>query len=575
MKRVLTVIVVGIMLSMSVLATSAAESITPSEVNYEASFRDATLIFLGNKKKVEWNVGDKYFLHYTVERVEKNKTTQSGMIVTPDPSATYPYLKGGMRFMNSSIICEEGYTYFFRFEVTESGLKYVAGKAKGGESSYLQFPHTYGELKTKVPYFGIWIAEGEGFTGKLSHIRCYDEYGTDLGIYAPASSNIDIEDMVAAKGIDHTYSFSLKNAPTISFGNSKKTESNVVFLEYKVSNVEAKNVNQSGALMTSNPGTTYPHGGDGYLNYSPHNTKSPTKLLSEGASYLVRFERGEEKFDVLVKRTLADGTVDYFAFSEYAGKYQNNYGYVGMWIGEICSVTADFTEVKCYDAKGNNLGIRTNKGVNIKHFGNLEDYTQCEAVYYCKETDTFISLDDECNATRRLDGDKSANQGTYFIREAVMTLKIGEEEEQFKYYYNAFTDTEGNRYVRLKEYDVTFKSRFMGGDVIETVKVTAENGYKVTEPQVPSKEGRTFAYWQDSEGHKYDFDEVVMDSMELYAKWEGEQEWALTEVIGSKSNAMTIVIVAMTSIVLAGGTTAGIFYIRKGNRHDSKKKKDS
>ena len=557
----------------SPISAQAEEKIIPSTVDYEVTLRDASLVFIGNERAVDWEVGDKYFLTYTVDSVEKNETIQSGMIVTSDPEGTHPYLNGGMRFAQQSLVCEAGYTYFFRFEVTKDGLEYVAAKAKGEESSYVEFPYTTGEIKTEGPYFGVWIGEGGSVTAELTHVRCYDEKGTDLGIYTPAASQISISDMTAAEGVNHTYEFSLSEARCISFGNARKTDSDVAFLEYTVSNVDAKDVDQSGVNMTNAPTEVYPHGNNmGYLNYTPHNADNPTKLLTEEAHYLVRFERGKESYEVLVKRTLADGTVDYFSFSNWFGTYNANFGYVAMWIGENCSVTADFTEVKCYDGEGNNLGIQTNKSVKVSHFGELEDYSQCAAVYYCKETDTFISLDDECNASRRVDGEESASQGTYAIEQAVMTLRIGDEKEEFDYTYNAFKDKDGNKYIRLTESTVTFKTRFMGGDVIETALVTAEDGFKLTEPDDPKQEGRTFAYWQTGDGKEYDFDEVVMKNMDLYASWDGEGEWALTSALGVSSNVWTVVIVATVCAVLIGGTVTGVIFINRGKKDDSTKK---
>lgn len=558
------------------ISVQAKEKIIPSTVDYEVNLRDASLVFIGNERAVDWKVGDKYFLTYTVSNVAKNDTIQSGMVVTSEREGTHPYLKGGMLFDQSSLICEAGYTYFFRFEVTEDGVEYVAAKAKGEESAYIEFPFITGELKTKGPYFGIWIGEGGSVTAELTHVRCYNEKGIDLGIYAPAASKISIEDMTPVEGVNHTYSFSLEEARCISFGNARKTDSDVIFLEYEVSNVSAKDVDQSGTNMTNAPTAVYPHADNmGYLNYTPHSVEDPTKLLTEGARYLVRFERGKEDYEVLVKRTLSNGTVDYFSFSNWFGMYNSNFGYAAMWIGENCSVTADFTNVKCYDEEGKNLGIQTNQNVKISHFGELEDYSQCAAVYYCKKTDTFISLDDECNASRRVDGEDVSSQGTYTIEQAVMTLRIGEETEKFDYTYNAFKDSDGNKYIRLTESTVTFKSRFMGGEVIETMQVTAADGFKVTEPSTPEKEGRTFAYWQTGKGKEYDFDEVVTENMDLYAAWNGDGEWALTSILGVQSNALTVVIVALVCVVLVGGTIAGVVFISRGKNDGSTKKEKS
>ena len=385
-----------LMLVSTCLITQAEEErITPSTVNYEVTFRDTPLVFLGNKTPVEWKVGKKYFLTYTVSEVVKDEVSQSGLLITTDENETYPYLKGGMYCKNEALISRPGYTYFFRFEVTEKGLEYVAIEAKGEKSRYLRLPNEVENLNMEAPYFGIWMAGG-ALSATFTHIRCYDEYGTDLGIYAPNAAAIDINDMTPIDGVNHSYSFSLKEASYVAFGNSYKTKSDVVFLEYTVQNVRAKDVTQSGALMTNAPTETWPHGNKrGCLNCNIHEDGDTTKLLDEEARYLVRFQRESEKFSVLVKCTRKDKTEEYFSFSIYDGVYRDDFPYVAMWFGEMCSVTADFKDVKCYDGTGKNLGIQTNTGVPVIHYRELEDYSQCEAVYYCKENNTFISLDDE------------------------------------------------------------------------------------------------------------------------------------------------------------------------------------
>lgn len=290
------------------------EKITPSNVYYDVTIRDKTFVYIGNKKDVEWKVGDSYFMTYTVKSMEKDGTKQCGLMNTSDRDADYPYLTGTMHFAQESLLLEEGYTYFLRFDVTEDGFSYTAGKAMEDESHYVKLPHVYGEVKTKNPYFGIWLGEGEGATVELTKVSCYDMEGTDLGIYAPKASKISISEMVPRDDVNHRYSFSMENASCIAFGNARKTQSEGIFLEYTISNCEAKEVTQSGAAMSNAPTERYPHAKVGYLNYAFHDTTEECDLITEGAHYLVRFERGDKSFEVLVKRTTKDGEVDYFTY---------------------------------------------------------------------------------------------------------------------------------------------------------------------------------------------------------------------------------------------------------------------
>jgi len=555
----------------------AEEKIVPSTKNYDLTYYDDAIVYIGNKNPVKWKEGEVYFLHYTVEQVSENETTQSGVIVTADNTDTYPFLKGAMYFDNEALICEEGYTYFFRFEVTKTGFKYIAAKAKDEQSEYFSFSQVTGEVKTKGPYFGIWMAEGGNLSAKLKDVRCYDKNGTDLGIYAPTASSVTEADLKPLKGIDHTYAFSMDKAQCVAFGNARRTASDVIFLEYTINNVVAEGISQSGTIANDAPTAQYPHGDDmGLLFYQENNEKQRCMLITEGASYLVRFQRLEHTYDVFVKRTQTNGKTDYFSFSAPGGVYNKEFSYVSMWIGEMCSLTADFSNVKCYDGKGNNLAIQTNQGVVVQHFGNLEDYSQCEAVYYCKENNTFISLDDGCNASKRLGAEEVAKAGTYSIREGIMTLKIGDEIEEFDYTYNAFVSKDDSRYVRLKDTEVTFYSKHIDGKVIETVKVTAKNGFKVSKPSEPSEKGFKFLRWETGDNQEYEFNQVVLETTDLFAAWEGEQEWILTSMLGANSKLATTIAVSITCVTLLAGTATYIILknVRRKKNGSTKKETD-
>ena len=556
------------MLFFGTMTVQAEETIKHSTVDYDASFYDAGEIFIGNEKAVDWEVGDKYFLHYTVTEVTKDDTNQSGVIVTTAPEHNFPHEKGGMHFGTDVPITEEGWTYLFRFEVTESGLKYIAGKAKGTESSYVQFPFAVGELKTKGPYFGVWISgtEGQTLTAKFRNIRCYDEYGNDLGIIAPKATQIRESDMNSLD-VAHSYSFSVANVACFAFGGAKYSKSDVIILEYTVSNVKAQNVTQSGAEFTNAPTAYYPHTiGMGHLKFDFNTDKEPAKLITEGASYLVRFERQKDTFNVLTKRTMPNGAVDYFTFAINEGSYNPDFGYVAMWIGQECDFSADFTNVKCYDGKGNNLGVQTNKGVIVTHYGDLEDYTQCAADYYCKENQTIITLNKECDASVKCVGETKGTSGVYSIREGILKLKVNNAEEEYSYAYEYIKDAEGNKYVRLRENSVTFVSKSIGGEVLSTEIVSAETGWKVAKPEDPTGGNGKFTGWVDGSNKEYDFNEIVTEAKILYATWDGDQEWEVLQSLINGSN-WTLVITGVVCILLIGGTvTASILFIRRRSK---------
>lgn len=566
-------VLMSILLLVGNFQVQAEETIKPSTKNYKVSLRDASNVFIGNEKKVDWKEGDLYFMTYTVSEVTKNKNFQSGLIATTDPNETNPYTKGSMQYVQENIFCEEGYTYFFRIEVLKDGWTYVVAKAKGDESEYIELPNVEGSLKGDMPYFGVWLGEGEGITAKLTRVRCYDKDGNDLGVNAPKATTIDESELVALDGVEHTYSFSVKDAYCVAFSNSKETDADQIFMEYTISNVKASKVNQSGAIMSNAPTEGYPHAREGMLNYSTYDEKQISPLVTEGAKYLFCFKRGKDKFDVLVKRTLPNGSVDYIAFPYNWGNYKQNLKYVSVWIGEMCSLTADFTDVKCYDKDGNNLGIQTNKGVKVTHYGELEDYSRCEAVYYCKENRTFLSLDDEKNASKYIDGEKKAEQGTYTIQDAVMTLSVGDEKETFDYYYNECVDKDGNCYERMKEYSVTYHSERLSGDVIEQVTVKAKDGFKASKPKTPTNKDKRFVTWVTGQNEEYDFDEVVTEAIDLYATWEGEDERAIAQLIKLNENMTPILVTIFACVILVAGTVVIIIKM-KGRKKNGIKKED-
>lgn len=574
LKRILALIFCAVIL-VSGFSVQAEENIKPSTKDYEIQFRDANTAYVGSDKAVKWEVGDKYFLHYTVKKVTHNSNTQSGVYVTSDKTEAYPYKKGGMRYSTESLICEEGYTYFFRFEVTEKGLKYVAARSNGDKSEYFDFAKKTGDINTPGPYFGIWIGAGGTLSAELTHVKCYDENGTDLGVYAPSATNLKESD-IKSLNVDHSYSFSLKKSRAVFFGSARKSDSKTIFLEYTIKNVQIENVGQVGPLITMSPNTTNPYEiGKGYLNYQNEAEGVPFKLLTEGAHYIVCFRRAEGKLETLVKRTLPSGKTDYFSFPLYYGTYSEDFDYVGIWVSKWkgkSSLTADFTNVKCYDAKGNNLAIQTNKGVVIKHYGNLEDYSLCQDTYYCRAKNNFINLNDDCTATIRQDGDNAEKVGSYYIRDSIMHLAVDNKKEQFTYYYNSFADNEGNKYIRLDDTRVTFYSNEIGGEEIETVTVTAKEGFKATEPSQPKAEGKDFVYWCTGDGQKYDFNTVVTGPLNLYAVWDGE-EGILTGIFDDDFVLQPVVIVAILCTILIAGTVIVISITNRRKKHAKGKPK--
>ena len=410
-KRLICVMAISCMLIGSVLPVGAVESfeeignVTPSNVAYKVDLVGGFNNFLSNEKPVDLTPGKRYYMTYTVESMPKNELSQNGVALTNDKESKYPYTSGVMKYKNqSNLLFEEGYTYFYRVEVTEEGFDYVIAKGNADGSSWIELPNVFSSTTKGLQYFGIWTAgTGEkSITATLTRVLCYDEEGNDLGISIKGFGNASAyrTNVFNAKETDHYYEFSLKDAPYVVFSNNRPTDAKVVYMSYKTENVELNTATHSGVVYTKNASGNDPHGGgNGILNF---NSCNGSPLVSEGAEFLIRIEVVGESIKTIVRKTI-NGKEEMFSFSGYYGGYNAEAKFFAWWFGNNANarLTADFKNVRIYDEKGNNLGVKlnsSNSGVQVFHYGNLEDYTYCEGDYYCKENDTLVMLDDECHA---------------------------------------------------------------------------------------------------------------------------------------------------------------------------------
>ena len=218
--RGICLLVCALVICTSLPVLAEDEQIKISDKEYAVTLNDATALFLGNEKQVSNEVGSKVFLTYTVESVTKNTAAQSGFIGTMDNKAEYPYIDGkGRMYVESeekgSRLFEQGYTYVFRFERTEDGFEYQAAKLKGDKAEKIVLKgYTAAPEEEIYKYYGIWVS-GMGdqrVSAILNHVRCYDEYGNDLGVYGNDTQGVIVVkegEMKANSAVDHTYSFSL------------------------------------------------------------------------------------------------------------------------------------------------------------------------------------------------------------------------------------------------------------------------------------------------------------------------------------------------------------------------------
>lgn len=174
-------------------AQAAEEQIKVGEKEYAVVLNDAANAFIGNKTPVSGAVGTKVFLTYTVHKVNSDYATTSGVLATTRADGTWPTAYGSNPWSSTprelgGLLFKEGYTYIYRFERTEEGFAYQALKMKDDKVSNIQF--TKGTLLNDAyPYYGIWTGgtSNDTVNAVLTHVRCYDENGNDLGL----KSNLD------------------------------------------------------------------------------------------------------------------------------------------------------------------------------------------------------------------------------------------------------------------------------------------------------------------------------------------------------------------------------------------------
>lgn len=91
----------------------------------------------------------------------------------------------------------------------------------------------------------------------------------------------------------------------------------------------------------------------------------------------------------------------------------------------------------------------------------------------------------------------------------------------------------------------------------------AAGGYRAKKPDNPVSEGRNFQGWVDGTGKEYDFNEIVTESITLYATWDGEAEYQKVNSSISNQLTSTMAVIAICSLLVIGTSIASVLYVRK------------
>ena len=196
--------------------------------------------------------------------------------------------------------------------------------------------------------------------------------------------------------------------------------------------------------------------------------------------------------------------------------------------------------------------------------GEIENYSKSKAVYYCKENDEFIVLSDDNKAIKQL-GNKKEEATYKILNRDELYLVFEDGKETYNYTSLLIKDEKENQYKRMKDSTVTFVT----GEEETEVSVDATSGYRVSEPEAPTKKDNTFKGWYLSDDTAFDFDTVVTESITLYAKWEdGDGNEYLAQTFKhSTNNSSMVIAIAASAVILAGFGTGCTILVKRGKNH--------
>lgn len=553
--------------------TVCASAVAVSNQEYEVFFAGRHSQFLCNKKSAGNAVGTEYYLTYTVKSVASSGS-QNGFLGTCAPEEQFPYIDGnGLLYYQQRKSEKEtpellmaGYTYFVKFTVTDTGYRYLAARAKDDSSEYIviESKAAVGDRKdTNYGYFGLWF--GDGVTdAHLTDVRFYDAAGNDLGVWSPRSlaNVVKCGEVEKDTKVDHWYRVAATEQINLAISNQLPLTTDRMVVEFTVAEAEST-CTQAGIALSNYPQNTYPHA-NGLLKYESVAEGENSFLLEPGAEYLLVLDKGNFGFSAYVQIT-KNGETTTKVFPNISGAYDKDAQFFSLWFGTGQNGKSSFVfeNVKIYDGTSNNLGVQANNSnVQIRHFGSMLDYAACEAVYYCKETGAIYTLYKDNTLTYEEGGNKK--EGTYSVRNNQITIVISGESKTYDYLYSGFTAENSQYFKRLYTYQVKFVAGNGSEDQIQIMDM--ENGYLARKPADPVLDGCTFEGWCTSDGAAYEFENMVTESVTVYAKWTNGAgvTYLATENDSASEGATSGVVIIIICAIMAVAAGVLCFVIIKG-----------
>lgn len=571
-KKILGFFIVSMMLC-ALAITVSADGVKPSTVNYNVFLNVSEDVFVCNEKEIGYEPGTEYFMTYTVKK-SGGGPKQQGVVGTADYTRSYPYDGGG--FMNYDFnkeLLKEGYTYFLKFTITEDGYEYsVARATPTTEPEYVYLTMEWGKKTDKMQHFGVWFSIGKT-NAELEKVRFYDREGNDLGVYVEKKDGFALKEGEYLKknsAVPYRYDITVKKQSNVALGHAKLPVSSKVYMEYTVKSVE-KAFTQEGIGISKEIKGGYPYS---MLRYNGYEADTDGRLLLDvGAEYILCMERIEDQgFNVYVQKK-KDGKTSIHTFNiKYFSKFDGTAEYFMLWFGEKVQSSFELTDVRFYDEKANDLGFQTNleSGITVRKRGPLEDYSYCEATYYCEETGNTLKLYKD-KTLEFMEQGAVSTKGTYSINEQDMTVKIGKENKKYNFMYHKIVNEQEQAYKRLYNYNLTFVTGTK--EEVPIQYFSNENGYYATRPENPELKGYEFVEWCLADGSKYDFDTIVTESAIVYAKFSGDGGVVYVsneEIPQEMSSNLLFPIVVGAVLLITGGVVCAVLIGKKGKRNDGK-----
>ncbi len=348
----------------------------PTNMGIQQEKSITSFLYFGSATPIA-QVGDIVYLTYHVTAKDGDAGTQTGIIGTATPTATYPYTvnsKGVMKYtQGSSVMFDKGYTYQIMYQKdSDTTWKTSVSKidSEGAKTDVTLGSATASTIPAEAKQFGVWFTDGALSGLLLTKVQCYDQNGNDLGIMFNDSVSASFSytsdyllplEWTEAPANVTTYRLIQDEVTTcLFFGNETAlTEiGSKVYLSYYVNKADSVSQIQSGVVVTKDTTQSFPYtGGNGYMNFD-----KPVSIEA-GNNYQVIFERtSATEIRYTLTKIPSTGTSVKLSYTQTTGAITAEMGNYGVWnsggAGSLAGI--EIENIQCFDGNGNDLGVVVN-----------------------------------------------------------------------------------------------------------------------------------------------------------------------------------------------------------------------